>query len=238
MENSCVLSNNAVCVNELPCHLCVPAGLINKRQIEGDLPPQVHLIVRYALSERWASSGTVYIFMCGACASNIPPESVQAVRAPSGNNVWPNVWGPAGVLLYLDCTCSPGNCHGVPSTSTRRRIPEITMLNKVDASSWNTKANKNKNKKPFTCRTSACRFATYFWDAMWKKVRPIHRLYRGLSGWVWKAWTYWPEGKKTKLFFKMYQIVEGVSSEQQQCKEPEHKEHVKIVCILLSKCAE
>lgn len=91
MVNSCVLSNDAVCVNELPCHLCVPAGLVNKRQIEGNLPPQVHLIVRYALSERWASSVTVYISMCGACASNIPPDSVQAVQVPSGNNVWPNV---------------------------------------------------------------------------------------------------------------------------------------------------
>lgn len=65
---NCVLSNNAVCVNEVPGHLRVPAGLVNERQIEGSLSPQVHLIVRYALSRRWASSFTVYISMCGACA--------------------------------------------------------------------------------------------------------------------------------------------------------------------------
>lgn len=68
MMNSCVLSNNTVSVNEVPGHLRVPAGLVNERQIEGNLSPQVHLIVRYALSERWASSFTVYISICGACA--------------------------------------------------------------------------------------------------------------------------------------------------------------------------
>lgn len=64
MVNSCALSNNAVCVNELPRHLDVPAGLVNERQIEGDLPPQVHLIIRYALSERRASSVPDHPSMC------------------------------------------------------------------------------------------------------------------------------------------------------------------------------
>lgn len=40
------------------------------------------------------------------------------------------------------------------------------------------------------------------------------------------------------MVFKMYQIVEAVSSEQQQCKSPEHKEDVNIFFVLLVKWAE
>lgn len=42
-------SNNAVCVDELEGHLHVPAGLIDEREVECDLPPQIHLIVRHTL---------------------------------------------------------------------------------------------------------------------------------------------------------------------------------------------
>lgn len=38
-----------MCGNELPGHLHVPAGLIDKGQVEGDLPPQVHLVIRHSL---------------------------------------------------------------------------------------------------------------------------------------------------------------------------------------------
>lgn len=41
----CALSNNAVCVDELAGHLHVPAGLVDEGEVEGDLPPQIHLIV-------------------------------------------------------------------------------------------------------------------------------------------------------------------------------------------------
>lgn len=43
---------------------------------------------------------------------------------------------------------------------------------------------------------------------------------------------------KNKMLFKMYQIVEAMSSEQQQFKGPEHKEDIKIFFVLLAKCAE
>lgn len=43
--NVSVLSNDAVLVNELPGHLHVPAGLVDQREVEGDLPPQIHLVV-------------------------------------------------------------------------------------------------------------------------------------------------------------------------------------------------
>lgn len=41
----CTLSNDAVCVNELPGHRHVPAGLVDQGEVEGDLSPQIHLVV-------------------------------------------------------------------------------------------------------------------------------------------------------------------------------------------------
>lgn len=56
----CIFSNDTVCVDELPGHPHVPAGLVDEGEVEGDLPLQIHLIVRHALQgrrvvrERWA----------------------------------------------------------------------------------------------------------------------------------------------------------------------------------------
>lgn len=74
-----VLSNNAVCVNELASHLRVPAGLINEGQVEGDLPPQVHLIVRYALVRETAQfSSALYLRLCCTCINTyLQPLSGQ-----------------------------------------------------------------------------------------------------------------------------------------------------------------
>lgn len=107
------------------------------------------------------------------------------------------MWGPSGAVLCPGCTYSPDILHAAPDSATGRRNPE----NK------NKRALKNNNrqldvikkwKKVYhkthcTWSTSVWRLATYFWDAMWKKVRPTHRLWSGLLGWVLKAWTYWPE---------------------------------------------
>lgn len=38
-----------MCANDLPGHLHIPAGLVDEGQVEGDLSPQVHLIVWQAL---------------------------------------------------------------------------------------------------------------------------------------------------------------------------------------------
>lgn len=51
MMDLCVLSNNAVCVNELPGHLHVPAGLVDEGEVEGNLPRQIQLIVWHTLQE-------------------------------------------------------------------------------------------------------------------------------------------------------------------------------------------
>lgn len=42
-------SNDAVRANELPRHLHVAAGLVDEGQVEGDLPPQVHLVIWHSL---------------------------------------------------------------------------------------------------------------------------------------------------------------------------------------------
>lgn len=42
-------SNDAVGSDELPGHLHVPTGLVDEGQVEGNLPPQVHLVVCDAL---------------------------------------------------------------------------------------------------------------------------------------------------------------------------------------------
>lgn len=41
--------NDAVRANELPRHLHVAAGLVDEGQVEGDLPPQVHLVIWHSL---------------------------------------------------------------------------------------------------------------------------------------------------------------------------------------------
>lgn len=57
MVSLCLLLNNAVCVNELPGHLHIPTGLVDEGEVEGDLPPQIHLIIWHALLEdEWVSS--------------------------------------------------------------------------------------------------------------------------------------------------------------------------------------
>lgn len=49
-------SNNAVRADELPGHLRVPAGLVDQREVEGNLPPQIHLIVCDTLGKRGRAS--------------------------------------------------------------------------------------------------------------------------------------------------------------------------------------
>lgn len=51
MMDLCVLSNNAVCLNELPGHLHIPAGLVDEGEVEGNLPSQIQLIVWHTLQE-------------------------------------------------------------------------------------------------------------------------------------------------------------------------------------------
>lgn len=51
MMDLCVLSNNAVRVNELPGHLHVPAGLVDEGEVEGNLPRQIQLIVWHTLQK-------------------------------------------------------------------------------------------------------------------------------------------------------------------------------------------
>lgn len=41
-----------MCVDELPGHPHVSAGLVDEGEVEGDLPLQIHLIVRHALQGR------------------------------------------------------------------------------------------------------------------------------------------------------------------------------------------
>lgn len=45
LMNLCAFLNNAVSVDELAGHLHVPAGLVDEGEVEGDLPPQIHLII-------------------------------------------------------------------------------------------------------------------------------------------------------------------------------------------------
>lgn len=47
-------------------------------------------------------------------------------------------------------------------------------------------------QKTLTCSTNGCRFVTNFCEAMWKKVRPTHRLCKGWHGWFLNACIYWP----------------------------------------------
>lgn len=89
--NLCVLSNDAVRVNELPGHLHVPAGLVDQGEVEGDLSPQVHLVVRDPLQEEGRELSNTRTNNQFQHEPNEPPVSVQAVSAPSGSNVWPNV---------------------------------------------------------------------------------------------------------------------------------------------------
>lgn len=55
--NSCVLSNNTVCANELPGYLHVPTGLVDEGEVEGDLPAQIHLLVWHTLQEEEMGRG-------------------------------------------------------------------------------------------------------------------------------------------------------------------------------------
>lgn len=50
--------NGAVRVDELPSHGHVPAGLVDERQVEGDFPPEIHLIVCDALRHQIKEQGS------------------------------------------------------------------------------------------------------------------------------------------------------------------------------------
>lgn len=45
VRHLCAFSNNAVCVDELVGHFHVPTGLVDEREVEGDLSPQIQLII-------------------------------------------------------------------------------------------------------------------------------------------------------------------------------------------------
>lgn len=49
--------NNTVRANELSGHLHVPTGLVDEGEVEGDLPGQIHLIVRHTLQEEEVGRG-------------------------------------------------------------------------------------------------------------------------------------------------------------------------------------
>lgn len=58
-----------------------------------------------------------------------------------------------------------------------------------------------------TCITRACLFNTYFWDAMWMKIKPMQRLYRGSSELVRNACTYCPEMKQAVKIWECHLLL-------------------------------
>lgn len=71
-----------MCVDELAGHLHVPAGLVDEGEIEGDLPPQIHLIISDTLQFLCRQRKCLLVIMYGQmCEAHLVQRSAQVVHA-------------------------------------------------------------------------------------------------------------------------------------------------------------
>lgn len=75
-------SNNAVCLDELVGHFHVPACLVDMREIEGNLPPQIQMIIRDTLKFLSGQCESHLVVMYGqVCEADLVQRSAQVVHA-------------------------------------------------------------------------------------------------------------------------------------------------------------
>lgn len=81
-----------MCVYELVGHPHVPAGLVDEREVEGNLPPQIPMIIRETLKKKVVEYRSIYCSLNKSKTKHVcvPLVSEPAGREPPCSNVWPS----------------------------------------------------------------------------------------------------------------------------------------------------
>lgn len=75
-------SNDAVCVDKLPRHLYVSAGLVDEGEVEGDFIAQIHLIVWDTVQLLCRHGQSLLVIMNSQmCEAHLMQRSAQVVHA-------------------------------------------------------------------------------------------------------------------------------------------------------------